>query len=266
MRKIAVFFTLLFLQVPLSGHAVVNGQELTNEEKKSLLPVVLVGLDGSFAGYSQGMAVHIGNGLLLTAWHVAHAFKTPPKLLVYDTSQNEIAKLKPEQYKVTSPPAIKYIETTNFKIPIPDLALIIPPADIRAVIAKKLPTMQIHQDLNNFDPESLYAIGAGLESFDSNDATFGNLKIGQIALEAYDDTQLSSVWKPGNKTSALRGGDSGTPLLFKNSNGSYSIIGITSIGTTPQKFKEVGASTNYFSRLDSTDIQNWIQQNLSNFK
>ena len=117
-----------------SASAMVGGSELTRDQRKSF--GALFGVTLSYLGDVPGMAVHIGDGLLLTAWHVPNGLPLLQLVSLTDIDGNVLTSADVADARVISPNAKEYVTTSNMFIQLPDIAIIVLPENLRNAIRK----------------------------------------------------------------------------------------------------------------------------------
>lgn len=245
-----VFLITMLIISPYLSFAMVNGQDLKPADADKYQGVLALELIGT----GQAMGMHIGDGVILTAWHVVQGSNNGG-ISVYDLKKNRIAHLGGAAYKVISIPSKKYFDTKSGKIPYLDLVILIPNDSERAKV-RQLKKIEIASDFNTVT-NNIFAIGWGEKSLIPSAASYDRtIQIGLIELMALSDEHLKSKYVDGAAWAALRRGDSGTPLLFEDASGIVKVFGITSLS----EVKSPTEAFNFFTRLDNVDVQTWMAE------
>lgn len=238
----------------------VGGTPLQESDKKILGSIFSI--ETHFpGGVAYGVATHIGDGLLLTAYHVPCLY-TSTLLIIRDIQGNVIQNkdLLSENFEISRPPVSSEINV-RFPLALPDIAIIRLPEIMRAQI-RSYPTMKLDFDRTfetNNTKTSFLLIGQGVVSFEpSLDPLY--FQKGAIRLVG-SDPELGYIaeWKPGDLFAVARPGDSGGPLLVQNESGSLIQIGVASLAgkkMNQEKTNVISAIT-YFTPLTSKNVRLW---------
>lgn len=275
MTKNYIFLIILSLTLTNPAHSLVNGELIQATGQGCHREDGLGAIFGiKFKGYQgviTGVGIHIGDGVLLTAHHVAH-YMDHASVTIFDIEKKMmggVSGIKPiQEFKRLSPkPTQTKKDMHGTLIQIPDLALFIPPKTIRDEI-KECPTLKISTSALKTFKQTYGAVGWGQEGFDGSSIS-GNFKIGKIILieKQTNQNEYLSYWDPSYDVSFVtpRRGDSGGPLLGNSENGELQVMGIASFAITSKDHnKKVEYALGKYARLDNLEVKKWLLSTLKN--
>lgn len=265
--KIQKYFTLFVLIIITNlAHGMVGGRGLSSKEKEELRSVFGLRLRGILPGSGEaiikGMASHIGNGWLLTAHHVPNSMN-PASIQVLDIQGRAIGSPS-TKFVTLKPETENEIKVSNMTVLLPDIAIVEMPDAIRDEI-EKYPIMPLKGESAFPKKITPLAIGWGSETFEPGQmGDKDEFKIGPIQIfEEIDLLGLKSFWQPKSKFAAVRPGDSGGPLIAKDSEGRFVQIAVSSLaGTTRNSWGQVTNAYGYFSPLNKPSVYNWLKKTI----
>ncbi len=264
------------------GRLVFNANKRTKQLEKLLSPVVKINVGKMLCSSS-----HVGNGILLTAFHCVRAVletKKGEKIPSITVSSPSLkAPIGPlTNYKISVPEMEELQTLGGFSGKgeinrIPDLA-IIKLSGRQKVQLLSLPTLKISKDTLKEGDTRLILAGYGLESFGSyskfgpfkfyHPGITGNLNDGYGTVAELTDFFYHTDYYEGTKDeSAALPGDSGGPLLKKQDDGTYATYGVLSTLATGYDggfFTPITlVLSNAYSRLDRKPVQEWLKKELA---
>ncbi|HEY8270653.1 MAG TPA: trypsin-like serine protease [Pseudobdellovibrionaceae bacterium] len=242
---------ILILSYAELGMAITKGKSLdqaTPAQRKAFESVVFLSVTGGSQSTGSGTAIHIGNGVLLTAAHVIYGFNDEAMAIVaLNSEKNSLGGglIEPEWERISAP-KLGTLTDKYGEYSIPDLALLIPKdPDLRAKIAG-LPVIKISTEAPAIGETFTY-LGNGPGASNGLEQ-FGQLKISEVG-EIYS-TSLSNK---KNGVSALEPGDSGGSLFRENAAGVLELVGIGFEAMNQGK-----ESLSLINKLQDSRIKEWL--------
>lgn len=252
----------------LSGKGIVNGTRIIKRNADKFASILRLSIDGK--GLCTG--TYLGNGYVLTAYHCVglnHKLdsKDKPTIHLSSTAGLKTSRAsKIEELEVFVPPTDKKVQVGGgIKIPLPDLVVL----KFLGEFEKELegtPAAKIGKDALKLEDKEVLIAGYGNDQFDRAVSAVGLLNFGSVKLETIDELLLKSVYKEGEKFSAILPGDSGGPL-FKFDNQDLVVYGVaSSVGYDRFEVAIEGTATEArfkHSRTDTESVREWIDCILS---
>ena len=228
--------------------------ELSREARQDFKSIVGLAMLSN-TSQSYGGATHIGDGKLLTAYHVVAAKDFSMEL--YTVEGQPLGSVEKKDLIIKKPKSEAYFNLSNGKkLSSPDLAIIILPKAIRNKI-KNLPVMKISlADISAKDKALLVAQGS--EDF-NNGGRIGHFKMGNVYTTSTTKHHIESGWIPEQNIVALVPGDSGSPLV-KITDDKLLLVGVASISQSfPDINGEVKKARGYFTRVNTSYVKKWLK-------
>lgn len=271
MIKLFFQFLILLFIFHQSAYAMMGGKDLTADEKKIFSSIFSIQVDE----IGNGMATHIGDGLLLTARHVVkdHNVNKTTKLTLIDTFGKHV--LSTNNYIILEPEIVFEHMGSDINHSFPDIAIIKLDKKSSKLVTSSYPAMELLFDYTTYAQSTFFLIGSGLQSYEYNrfsnyreegqpydeedeNAEEDTIQKGEIAIvgmkQLFNEkvNLLESHWTPNMIGKAGgRPGDSGGPLLVAVGTNSYKQVGVASLAQiTRDEFYLPTGVINYFELLD----------------
>jgi hypothetical protein len=263
----------------VNAFAIIDGKPATTNDSQRYSSYITITDTRSNAG-----GLHIGKGLILTAAHIFYGFyESSPgyqsKMLLHTsnggllggftyTGANQIIKIESKS---------SFIDGNGFQIQTPDLAILVPPLEIRKQIIKEIPVAHIYNGTNKISKKAVYQlIGIGDIDFayskNPSPKKMNTLRphphLGNFCLIAnseYNTEYTFSTEYSASKGCAAGGsGDSGSALwVSESAKDQPQVIGIAHLQIPPDA-TDTGIGETIFTRIDHPDVQTWIKNILKN--
>jgi hypothetical protein len=252
---LSAFLNLLILNQ--WAFAVVGGQELSPLDAKNFSAFVSIGEERNVSG-----GVHIGDGIILTAEHVVQSISQ--KATIRDINGHEIAEFSLKQTGVVFKPKALRTISANLIVQVPDLAILVPPEEIRKQL-RKLPAARMGSFSNLFQVGELQLAGVGRTDFESYPSpSLNSVRVGKFLYSSKSRKNtletIATVYDGKHGFASGATGDSGSPLWMRDHRGALVVVGIASlISVSASKGRDANPKAeSVFTRLDSPVVKRWF--------
>ncbi len=259
------------------GKLILNHQPRNKEQQKTLSPVIRF-----MVGDYLCSASHVGNGILLTAYHCVQRIVDAPEgekpaislhspgfwWSVGDT-KNYTISAPPEEAREALP--VKEGAKPEF-VRVPDLA-IVKVSGLAGTRLAGLPSIELGTETLKAGETDLVIAGYGKDGFGTiavfgpfavfQEPNTGILNSGGAQIESVGDYAYKLVKKEGDGRSAALPGDSGGPLIKVNADGklvTYAVVSTLGTKLEGEEGEESVVLTNAYMRLDREPVKKWLAE------
>ncbi|MGZ3797102.1 MAG: trypsin-like serine protease [Pseudobdellovibrionaceae bacterium] len=275
----SIFFNLLFWS--FSGFAVVQGIEIPTSEN-SLSPHVSLSFEIKGLLPEPCSATYLGNGKILTA---AHCFllneyqKTDPQICIQDSVKMQKFCIHSTDYDVYFPPLREegskaFTRKTHLviRLPKPDLAVMVIKEPLRAKLPPfaSIPLASLTEAEKG--PSSQFKlVGQGCTDYIIPPGELpkgvGVFRSADVILNTVDsDFELTSLWSDKKPNGGVCWGDSGGALMMATPAAPLGWSQIAVVSAMKTKYDPATGKpnlvTSVYTRLDSQEVQDWIQNKI----